>query len=179
MTDYFRNKIHYKDVVATFDDILILPGYTKTFEINLSSKIGKYNFSVPILTAAMDTVTEEEMAIMKAHPEIGAKILSGSESRLLKIAEIVSYTHHEKWDGTGYPKGLKREEIPLEGRIAGICDTFDALISERPYKKAWSMEEAMVQIRSQSETHFDPGLVMHFMALEPQLKKIVEMLGLR
>ena len=124
-------------------------------------------------------MTEEEMTIMRAHPEIGAKILSGSESSLLKIAEIVSFTHHEKWDGTGYPKGLKKEDIPLEGRIACICDTFDALISERPYKKAWPMEETMEQIRFQSETHFDPSLVKHFMALEPQLKKIVEMLGLR
>ena len=122
-------------------------------------------------------LTVKEMATMKTHPEVGAKILSGSESKLLKVAETICLTHHERWDGTGYPRGLKEEEIPLVGRIACICDVFDALISERPYKTAWSIEKALDEIQSESGSYFDPRLVTLFMEMETDLRRIVQTLG--
>lgn len=123
-------------------------------------------------------LTAEEFDIMKNHSVIGARILSGSRSRLLQEAEVISLTHHEKWDGRGYPSGLKGEEIPLVGRIACICDVFDALISNRPYKKAWPFPAALAEIKAGSGTDFDPQLVELFLSLEPELRRIVAALGL-
>jgi len=117
----------------------------------------------------------EEMAIMKTHCVIGAKILSGSKSRLLQVAEVIALTHHEKWDGSGYPNGLRGEEIAFVGRIACICDVFDALISKRPYKEPWPIERAIEEIKANSGTDFDPGLVNLFLAMEPELRKIIDM----
>ena len=117
-------------------------------------------------------LTDEEFAIMKTHPEIGAEILGDSDSDLIELAKIVSLTHHEKWDGSGYPKGLKAEEIPLEGRIVAIADVFDALTSKRPYKEAWPVEKAVEFIYSQSGKHFDPALVILFEKCLPQLIEI-------
>lgn len=104
-------------------------------------------------------LTPEEYAIMQRHPLIGAEILGESDSRLLQLARSVALYHHEKWDGTGYPHGLKGEAIPLEARICALADVFDALTSKRPYKEAWPVEEAMAYIREQSGKHFDPRLV--------------------
>lgn len=117
-------------------------------------------------------LTEDERKIMMTHTKIGAKLLSGSRSRLLQMAEAIAHTHHERWDGTGYPKGLKGEEIPLEGRITAVADTFDAYISKRPYKDAWPMEKAMDEIRKRAGSHFDPKLVSLFLELVPKLKEI-------
>ncbi|WP_166425612.1 two-component system response regulator [Paraglaciecola sp. 20A4] len=119
-------------------------------------------------------LTDEEFAIMKTHPEIGAEILGDSDSGLIELAKIVSLTHHEKWDGSGYPRGLKGEDIPLEGRIVAIADVFDALTSKRPYKEAWSIEKAVEFIHSQSGIHFDPALVILFQQCLPQLIEIKE-----
>lgn len=122
-------------------------------------------------------LTAEEMAIMKTHCVIGAKILSGSKSRLLQVAEVIALTHHEKWNGTGYPNGLKAEAIPLVGRIACICDVFDALVSKRPYKEPWPIERAVAEIRANSGKDFDPDLVNLFLAMEQDLREIIDMLG--
>jgi putative two-component system response regulator len=116
----------------------------------------------------------EEWQIMKTHADIGAKILSGHDSDLLTMARLIALTHHEKWDGSGYPRGLKGEDIPLVGRIVALADVFDALTSVRPYKHAWSIEEAVVYIRDNSGIHFDPQLVRHFMKLLPQILAIKE-----
>lgn len=99
---------------------------------------------------------------MREHAEKGASILNGSQYKLLQLAEEIALTHHEKWDGTGYPRGLKGKEIPLSGRITAICDVFDALISKRPYKEAWSLEEAINEIKRSSGSHFDTRLVEVF-----------------
>jgi putative two-component system response regulator len=99
---------------------------------------------------------EDEMKIMRQHAEIGAQILEGSESRLLQTAALIAISHHEKFDGSGYPKGLKGEQIPLFGRIVAIADVFDALTSERPYKSAWELERAVAYLRENTGTHFDP-----------------------
>jgi len=101
----------------------------------------------------------EEWEVMQSHVEIGAKILSGSSSVLMESAREIALTHHEKWDGSGYPNGVSGEDIPISGRICAICDVFDALTSERPYKEAWPIDKAMQLIRDESGKQFDPELV--------------------
>ena len=110
-------------------------------------------------------LTPEEQAAMRRHTTIGAELLAGSSSPLLRVAESIARTHHEHWDGTGYPFGLAGEEIPLAGRIASICDVFDALTTERPYKAAWTVEAALAHIDAGRGTHFDPDLARTFIAL--------------
>jgi CHASE2 domain-containing sensor protein len=112
----------------------------------------------------------EEWEVMKTHTTIGANILSGSNSPLLQMAEEIALTHHEKWDGSGYPRGLVGPEIPLVGRICAICDVFDALTSKRPYKEAWPPADALDELRSQSGRHFDPRLVELFLDFAPELR---------
>ncbi len=104
-------------------------------------------------------LTEEEFDIMKTHPHIGAEILGDCDSELLMIAKSVALTHHEKWNGSGYPNGLAGEEIPVEGRIVAVADVFDALTSKRPYKEAWSVEKTLDLMRSEKGKHFEPKLV--------------------
>lgn len=118
-------------------------------------------------------LSRKEFDVVKNHAVVGAKLLSGSKSKLLQMAERVALTHHEKWDGTGYPQGLEGQNIPVPGRIAAICDVFDALISERPHRKAWPLEKAVAEVKSMAGSHFDPELVQHFLQLEPDIKKIV------
>ena len=116
-------------------------------------------------------LTNEEFAIMKTHPIIGAEILGDSDSDLIELAKLVSLTHHEKFDGSGYPKQLKGEDIPIEGRIVALADVFDALTSIRPYKDAWSIESAMAYIDGEKGKHFDPQLVDIF---QQQIEQIIE-----
>ncbi len=119
-------------------------------------------------------LTDEEFAVMKSHPQIGADILGEDDSDILKMAKTVALTHHEKWDGSGYPNGLAGEAIPIEGRIVALADVFDALTSTRPYKKAWTIDEALTFIRDQSGRHFDPKLVVLF---DEVLAEILEIKG--
>jgi CHASE2 domain-containing sensor protein len=106
-----------------------------------------------------------EREVMKTHTTVGAHILGGSAAPLIQMAETIALTHHERWDGSGYPHGLAGEAIPLVGRIASICDVFDALISERPYKHAWTVDEALAEIARQSGRQFDPALVEPFLKI--------------
>jgi putative two-component system response regulator len=106
---------------------------------------------------------EEEWEIMKQHTTLGARILRGSPSKFLQAGEVIAWTHHEKWDGTGYPRGLAQEDIPLMGRICAVADVFDALTSVRPYKKAFPNEKAYQILREGRGTHFDPQLVDRFL----------------
>lgn len=105
-----------------------------------------------------------ELTIMREHAQIGANILQGSPTPLLQAAAEIARTHHEKWDGSGYPNGLKGEQIPLHGRIVAVADVFDALTSTRPYKKGWSLEDAARFLRDNSGSHFDPRCVEAFFA---------------
>lgn len=116
----------------------------------------------------------EEWEIMKTHTVIGAELLSGHSSELMEMARIIALTHHEKWNGTGYPEGLKGEEIPLVGRICAVCDVFDALTSDRPYKKAWSIEDSLSEIYKNSGKDFDPKLVEAFKKVKDDIIKIIE-----
>ncbi|GKW52199.1 two-component system response regulator [Pseudoalteromonas shioyasakiensis] len=116
-------------------------------------------------------LNENEYEHMKQHALIGAKILENSTSPLLQLAHKLALEHHEKWDGTGYPYGLKGEEISIEGRIVTIADVFDALTSKRPYKKAWSVEEAIDLLKDEAGKHFDPQLVDLFIG---QIDSIIE-----
>jgi putative two-component system response regulator len=117
---------------------------------------------------------DEEWAIMKTHARIGADILAGHHSDLLCMATEIALCHHEKWDGSGYPRGLSGEQIPLEARIVALADVFDALTSVRPYKRAWSPEDAFAEIQRCAGSHFDPTLVEHFLAVAPSLLAIME-----
>lgn len=116
----------------------------------------------------------DEWEIMKTHVVIGANILEGDDSDLMKSAGEIALTHHEKWDGSGYPQGLSGEAIPLVGRIAALADVFDALTSARPYKKAWTVEAAVDWIKENRGTHFDPELVDVFMERLPEILNICE-----
>ncbi|PJZ76572.1 HD domain-containing phosphohydrolase [Leptospira neocaledonica] len=116
----------------------------------------------------------EEWEIMKTHPSIGAEIIGDHDSLLLQMAKSIALNHHEKWDGSGYPNGIKGDAIPVEARIVTIADVFDALTTERPYKKAWSIEDAVNHIRKGAGSHFDPGLVPVFLNLMPDLLEIRE-----
>jgi putative two-component system response regulator len=108
-------------------------------------------------------LTAAEFEVMKTHTTVGAEILSGSTSPLIQLAAEVALNHHERWDGTGYPSGLLGESIPMSGRIVAVADVFDALISERPYKRAWSRAEAVHYITAGSGSHFEPRIVEAFL----------------
>lgn len=116
----------------------------------------------------------EEWEIMKQHTTIGGSILSGSDSGFIKLAEVIALTHHEKWDGSGYPNGLRGTAIPLAGRIAAIADVFDALTSKRPYKEAFSLDKSFAIIREGRGGHFDPEVVDAFFSVEKEILSIRE-----
>ena len=116
--------------------------------------------------------TAEEFDVISQHAEIGYKILSGSDSELLKVAAIIAWTHHERYDGTGYPRKLKGEEIPIEGRIASIADNFDAMTTARVYKPAFDFEHARDLMVNERGKHFDPELLDLFLSSPEDLRHI-------
>ena len=119
---------------------------------------------------------DDEMAVMRTHAEIGARIIGSQKpsSRLFDLAASIALSHHEKWNGTGYPRGLSGTEIPIEGRIVAIADVFDALTTRRPYKEPWSINEALDLLRAESGAHFDPELVTAFLDIMPEILAIRE-----
>lgn len=143
------------------------------FQASPMHDIGKIGIPDNILLKP-SKLTEAEMSIMRRHAVIGAEILGEYRSRLLDMARIIALTHHEKWDGSGYPHGLSHDEIPLVGRIAALADVFDALTSERPYKRSWPVEDAVEYINRESGKHFDPNLVTMFNAALPQILEFHE-----
>jgi putative two-component system response regulator len=126
--------------------------------------VGKIGISDLILLKP-GKLTDEEFATMKMHAPIGAALLSGGHSDLVRMAELIAGSHHERWDGCGYPNALQGQSIPVEGRILAIADVFDALTHERPYKKAWTILEAVAEIERQGGMQFDPQLVAVFLTL--------------
>lgn len=111
------------------------------------------------------SLSEDEFEAMKNHVDVGADLLGQGTSELLEMARHIAMTHHERWDGSGYPRGLVGDEIPLVGQIVAIADVFDTLINERPYKPAWPVEKAIAEIRRQSGKWFAPRLVEAFLAV--------------
>ncbi len=133
--------------------------------------IGKIGVSDTILLKP-GKLTDEEFLIMQDHVKIGAEILENANSSLIQMAREIALTHHEKYNGKGYPHGLKGENIPISGRIVAIADVFDALTSKRPYKRAWRTEDAINLIIREKGEHFDPHLVDIFVTLVPELDRL-------
>jgi putative two-component system response regulator len=138
--------------------------------------VGKIGIPDGILQKA-GPLDPEEWKVMQGHAAIGAEIIGEHGGGMLALARNIALTHHEKWDGSGYPNGLAGEAIPLEGRIVAIADVFDALTSRRPYKAAWSEDEALDYLLKQKGQHFDPALVDLFMEQMPAIRKIRERWG--
>jgi putative two-component system response regulator len=115
----------------------------------------------------------EERAAMERHTSIGAELLSGHESPLMRMAAQIALTHHERWDGQGYPQGLAGEDIPLVGRIVSVCDVFDALVSRRPYKPPWPWEQSVREVDDLSGSAFDPDVVHAFHVALPAIQEIM------
>lgn len=134
--------------------------------------VGKIGISDLILLKP-GKLTPEEFEIIKTHTEIGGEIIGDHESELLKLSKVVALTHHEKWQGDGYPRGLAGEDIPLAGRITSIADIFDALTSERPYKKAWSVDDALALIEKEAGRALDPKLVPLFLEMRPEVENVM------
>ena len=134
---------------------------------------GKIGISDAILMKA-GKLSKKEWEEMKRHTTIGSRLLSGSKSPLIRDARTIALTHHEHWDGGGYPEGLCGEEIPLIGRIVAICDVFDALISQRPHKVPWPLERAFAEIKAMAGTHFDPELTALFLGMREAVVDLVE-----
>jgi PAS domain S-box-containing protein len=119
-------------------------------------------------------LTDEEFEVMKTHAGLGARLLSSGSSRVLQTAAVIAATHHERWDGKGYPKGLDGDAIPLVGRIVAVADVFDALTHDRPYKEAWTVESACAEIERSAGSQFDPRVVAAFLAMRGELDTICD-----
>ncbi len=164
---HIKRMSHYVFLLAKAYGFSMKESYNLSYASAMHD-VGKIGISDLILLKP-DKLDAQEFEIMKSHTQIGKDILNDEESELLMLAEKIAYTHHEKYDGSGYPQGLKGDAIPIEGRITAVCDVFDALVSSRPYKKAWSNEEAIQYIKEQSGKHFDPHLVELFMSILPNV----------
>ncbi len=119
----------------------------------------------------------EERAFIETHPDIGARIMGNMDNPLINLARDIALTHHEKWNGTGYPQRLKGEEIPLAGRIVAVTDVFDALSSKRPYKEPWPPERIWALLEEEKGEHFDPAVVDAFISLRAEVEKIQQELS--
>jgi putative two-component system response regulator len=120
--------------------------------------VGKIGIPDSILRKP-DSLTQEELEVMKAHASVGARILAGGRSPLVRMAERVARAHHERWDGSGYPEGLRGERIPIEARLVAVADVVDALTHARPYRPAWPLDEVLALMRAGRGTQFDPAII--------------------
>lgn len=141
---------------------LSIPETETLYHASLLHDVGKIGIPDAILLKP-GKLTPEEHCIMQTHATIGKNILSGSPSEIISMGEVIAYTHHERWDGTGYPSRLSGEAIPLYGRICAVADVFDALTSARPYKKRFSNEQSIEIMLIGRATHFDPTILDCFM----------------
>lgn len=164
--------------VSLYSEILALKAGVSTEQARLirlatpMHDVGKIGISDQILLKP-GRLTPDEYNNMQKHVEIGCKILEGATSPLLQLAHEIALTHHEKYNGQGYPQGLSGTDIPLSGRIVAITDVFDALTSTRPYKKAWTTEQAIELLIAEKGQHFDPQLVDLFIDAMPQIQQIM------
>ncbi|MCW9039142.1 MAG: response regulator [Rhodospirillales bacterium] len=170
--EHILRMAHYSRLIAAAldmddDDIEII------YRAAPMHDVGKVGIADDILLKP-GGLTPEEFAVMKEHTRIGHSILDGSSSRLMQTAAEIALSHHERWDGGGYPNGLKAEAIPLSGRIVAVADVFDALTSERPYKEAWPVEKARKMIEDGAGSVFDPDVVEAFFDMFKAVMKIKE-----
>lgn len=135
--------------------------------------IGKIGIADAIL-GKPGKLTPEELTIMREHVSIGARILENGSSEIIRTAELIAQSHHERWDGKGYPDRLSGTDIPVEARVVALADVFDALCSERPYKAAWPIDKAYAEIVSLAGTHFDPACVAAFEAKWPEIRALMQ-----
>jgi response regulator RpfG family c-di-GMP phosphodiesterase len=135
---------------------------------SLLHDVGKIGVPDAVLLQAGE-LSEDDRQVMRRHTTVGGAILAGSSAPIMQMAEEIALTHHEHWDGTGYPRGLAGEEIPLAGRICAVCDVFDALLSERPYKEPWRVDDALAELRRERDSHFDPAVVDAFLSIVDDL----------
>lgn len=135
--------------------------------------LGKVVVSDRVLGRA-GPLNEDETALIRAHPSVGALVLSGGTSPLVQMAERIALSHHERWDGSGYPNGLAGEEIPIEARIVAVCDAFDAMTNDRPYRTALSDDEGLQELRAGAGTQFDPQVVDAFIRRQAFASSITE-----
>ena len=158
--DTSRHTERVGSMAARLADVIGLP----TADVHLIRRasplhdVGKIGIPDALLRKTA-RLTADEMAVMQTHTIIGANILGGSEAPLLRLAEVIAISHHERWDGTGYPHGVAGAEIPLAGRIVAVADAFDALTNDRPYRKARSLDESMREIVRHRGSQFDPAVV--------------------
>jgi putative two-component system response regulator len=160
--DHLVRMSHYSRIIAKH---LGMPlAYQELiFDASPMHDLGKLGIPDAILLKP-GKFTPEERTIMMQHAQIGADILGDSEAELLQVSKVIARSHHEKYDGSGYPLGLKGEDIPLEGRIVALADVYDALSSQRVYKAAWSQEDVLDRIQQDTGSHFDPQVVAAFFA---------------
>ncbi len=142
------------------------------FHASAMHDIGKIGVPDHILTKN-SKLDQDEWQVMLTHPIKGALIIGEHNSDLLKMAKEIALSHHEKWDGSGYPYGLKGEDIPLGGRIIAIADVFDALTTRRPYKQAWEIDDALRYMNEQAGKHFDPNLLEIFNRIKPKVLEVM------
>ena len=135
---------------------------------SIAHDIGKIGIPDSILLKP-GPLDAQEWETMRGHTTIGARLLAGSASPLVQMAETIALTHHENWDGSGYPAGLRGEEIPIVGRICAVVDVYDALLSKRSYKEAWRIDDVLSEIVRSTGAKFDPDIVTAFMTLAPRL----------
>jgi len=158
---------HYTRLIAT-EHGLAPPVVQTLFKAAPMHDVGKIGIPDAILKKP-GKLDADEWAIMQTHTTIGARILGESSHPLLSAAREIAMTHHEKWNGAGYPVGLEGEAIPVSGRITAVADVFDALTSARPYKEAWEVERAVDLIESEAGQHFDPAVVKSFSTVLPAI----------
>ena len=161
---------HYSRLIA---EELSAPGVCpeRVYKAAPLHDVGKIGVSDSILLKP-GRLTEDEVREIQRHAEIGHEILSNCRGEILSLAGTIAWTHHERFDGTGYPRGLVGHEIPVEGRIVAVADVFDALCANRPYKGAWTAEEAFDYLRDESGAHFDPECVDAFLRREGDIREI-------
>ena len=151
-------QLHDIGKIGIPDAILMKPGKLLPAEFEIMQKHACFGNQI------IGTLPDHESNSLAGHSELGSKLLQPTESPILALAAIISLTHHEKWDGTGYPRGLAGEEIPIEGRITAVADVFDALCSKRPYKPAYPLEKCLEILEEGRGKHFDPRVLDAFMA---------------
>jgi two-component system, response regulator RpfG len=164
---HIQRMAHYSRLIA---DGLGLPGEEQEILLRAAPMhdVGKIAIPDDILRKP-GRLTAEEFEVMKRHARYGYDILSGSQSTLLDTAAVIALSHHEKYDGSGYPQGLAGDGIPLYGRIVAVADVFDALTTERPYKNIWELDDALRFLKDNAGIHFDPGCVQAFLARLDQI----------